>query len=51
MSSQETVANDISDYYADRSAEKEVRRFCDVHNQVATALFHTFVRQYPKIGK
>ena len=40
---QESVANDISDYYADKSSEKEVRQFCEVHNQVATTLFHQFV--------
>ena len=43
---QESVANDISDYYGDKSNEKEVRQFCEVHNQVATTLFHQFVSSF-----
>ena len=43
MFGQESVANDISDYYGDKSGEKEVQQFCEVHNAVATTLFHHFV--------
>ena len=46
MFGQESVANDISDYYGDKSNEKEVRQFCEVHNQVATTLFHQFVSSF-----
>ncbi len=43
VAAQESVANDISDYYLERSGEKAVRQFCEVHNQIATTLFHEFV--------
>ena len=39
----ETVANDLSDYYAEKSTQPEVEQFCEVHNQIATCLYQTFV--------
>ncbi|KAI0217835.1 Dynamin-binding protein [Lamellibrachia satsuma] len=38
----ESVANDMSDYYAEKSTLPEVEQFCEVHNQIATYLFQTF---------
>ena len=41
----ESVANDLSDYYAEKSTVPEVQQFCEVHNQIATSLFQTFVSE------
>ena len=41
---QETVANDISDFYAEKCNTPEVEQFCRVHNQLATNLMWEFVR-------
>ena len=40
---QETVANDISDFYAEKCNTPEVEQFCRVHNQLATNLMWEFV--------
>ena len=45
MACAESVANDLSDYYAEKSTVPEVEQFCEVHNQIATSLFQTFVSQ------
>ena len=45
MACAESVANDMSDYYAEKSTLPEVEQFCEVHNQIATYLFQTFVSQ------
>ena len=42
ISGQETVANDIADFYMDR-ATSEVDNFCKVHNHIAEKTFQEAV--------
>ena len=37
------MANDIADYYGEKSQDQEVEQFCKVHNQVAAPLFEELV--------
>ena len=43
VSCQETVANDISNFYGDKSNEAEVQRFCSIHYNISSHIIESFV--------